>query len=225
MRVYHGSYTAVTTIDLSKCEPKRDFGRGFYVTKLRSQAEFWAVRKGTRNRRDCVITEFDFDEDAYEASGVKALRFDGYNDQWFDFVIQNRKSKKVTHDYDIIEGPVAYDKIQRRLLLFLEGEITRAEFFAQLIHPEPSHQICFCTVNSLQYLKMDKHKIIFNIMAVGEKIVESLIIDFGKSEKEVSDAFFSSATFGKLADISTELYQKPWQEIYEMLKKELGIRN
>jgi hypothetical protein len=33
MRVYHGSYTAVTTIDLSKCEPKRDFGRGFYVTK------------------------------------------------------------------------------------------------------------------------------------------------------------------------------------------------
>jgi hypothetical protein len=221
MKVYHGSYTAVTTIDLSQCESKRDFGRGFYVTKLRSQAEFWAAGKGIRNRSDCVITEFDFAEDAYEASDVKALRFDEYNDGWFDFVIQNRKSKKIMHDYDIIEGPVADDKIQRRLQLFLAGEITRAEFFEQLTDPEPSHQICFCTINSLQYLKMNKHKIIFNIMSVGEKIVERMLIDFGKSEKDASDVFFSSATFGKLADISTLFYQKSWQEIYKMLKKEL----
>jgi hypothetical protein len=61
-------------------------------------------------------------------------------------------------------------------------------------------------------------------MAVGEKIVENLIVDFGKSEKEASDMFFSSAIFGKLADISTELYQQPWTEIYRLLLQELKLQ-
>jgi hypothetical protein len=222
MKVYHGSYTKIHSIDLSKCEPKRDFGQGFYVTKLRSQAEFWAVRKGIRNRSDCVITEFEFDEDACEDRDCKVLRFDNYNEAWFDFVIQNRKSKTITHDYDIIEGPVADDKIQNRILRFLEGAITKEDFFAQLIHPEPSHQICFCTIKSLQYLKSSKHNIVFNIEDIAEKIIGSLIIDIGKSGKEASDIFFSSITFGKLSNISTALYQQPWTEIYTMLKQELS---
>ncbi|MDR0873037.1 MAG: DUF3990 domain-containing protein [Prevotellaceae bacterium] len=221
MNVYHGSYVAIYDIDLAKCEPKKDFGQGFYVTKLRSQAEFWAVRKGVRKRSDCIITEFEFDEDAYDDSNVNVLRFEDYNDAWFDFVIQNRKTKKPTHNYDIIEGPVADDKIQNRILRFLNNDITREEFFEQLTHPEPSHQICFCTVNSLQYLKRNTHNIVFNIEDIGEKIVENLIIDYGKSERKASEFFFSSETFGKLADISTKFYQKSWQEIYELLKNEI----
>ncbi len=39
MIVYHGSYTEITKIDLSKCEPNKDFGKGFYVTKIKEQAE------------------------------------------------------------------------------------------------------------------------------------------------------------------------------------------
>jgi len=27
MKVYHGSYTAVEVIDLTKCEPRKDFGQ------------------------------------------------------------------------------------------------------------------------------------------------------------------------------------------------------
>jgi len=42
MKVYHGSYTAIDKIDLEQCEVGRDFGRGFYVTNIRSQAEYWA---------------------------------------------------------------------------------------------------------------------------------------------------------------------------------------
>jgi len=30
MKVYHGSYIKVDTIDLSKCKPNKDFGKGFY---------------------------------------------------------------------------------------------------------------------------------------------------------------------------------------------------
>jgi hypothetical protein len=42
MIVYHRSYVEINEVDLSKCEDHRDFGRGFYVTKFRSQAEEWA---------------------------------------------------------------------------------------------------------------------------------------------------------------------------------------
>jgi hypothetical protein len=49
MKVYHGSYTEINEIDFEKCKWGKDFGRGFYVTNLHSQAEIWAKR-GTRNK-------------------------------------------------------------------------------------------------------------------------------------------------------------------------------
>jgi hypothetical protein len=44
MKVYHGSDTDIEIIDLAKCKPNKDFGRGFYVTNIRQQAEEMAVR-------------------------------------------------------------------------------------------------------------------------------------------------------------------------------------
>jgi hypothetical protein len=35
MQVYHGSYTKIVEIDLSKAQANKDFGRGFYVTKFK----------------------------------------------------------------------------------------------------------------------------------------------------------------------------------------------
>jgi len=32
MILYHGSYMEIKQIDLSKCEPYKDFGQGFYTT-------------------------------------------------------------------------------------------------------------------------------------------------------------------------------------------------
>ncbi|MDR1416807.1 MAG: DUF3990 domain-containing protein [Prevotellaceae bacterium] len=43
MRVFHGSDALVPVIDLQKCRPNRDFGRSFYVTQHRSQAEAYAT--------------------------------------------------------------------------------------------------------------------------------------------------------------------------------------
>ncbi len=50
MKVYHGSYTEIETIDFSFCQTKRDFGKGFYVTKYYEQAEVWAQRKGNEKK-------------------------------------------------------------------------------------------------------------------------------------------------------------------------------
>lgn len=39
MMLYHGSYTPVQTIDLTKCAAGKDFGRGFYLTADKLQAK------------------------------------------------------------------------------------------------------------------------------------------------------------------------------------------
>ena len=41
-------------------------------------------------------------------------------------------------------------------------------------------------------------------------------------ETQAIDLFYNSEIFTQLADENTELYKRSWQEIYEMLKKEMG---
>ena len=94
MKVYHGSYTEINVIDLSFCEMGKDFGQGFYVTRIREQADFWAKKKGKRKREGGFVTEYDFDEFFLESSDmIKVLRFEDYNEKWLDFVVLNRKNK------------------------------------------------------------------------------------------------------------------------------------
>ena len=65
MIVYHGSYTEIKQVDLSQCEPNKDFGQGFYVAKIREQAEIWAEIKGDINHSKGVVSEFIFHETAF----------------------------------------------------------------------------------------------------------------------------------------------------------------
>ena len=226
MKVYHGSYTEIETVDLSKCQANKDFGRGFYVTKFKKQAEEWAEIIGKVNGTIGVVTEFTFYERAFTEESLKVLRFSEYNDEWFDFIILNRdlESTEQKHDYDIIEGPVADDKVQRRINRYLEGQITREYFFEQLTkYPEPSHQICFCTVDSLRMLKNTNYKPIIKIEDISELIVQKLVTEFDFDEETALNKFFSSNTFSKLADTSNQLCEKDWTETYKLLLNELKL--
>jgi len=229
MKVYHGSDTLVTVIDLQKCKPNRDFGRGFYVTKLLSQAESMAKRVARYSKRTPVITEYKFSEYAYEDTDLKVLRFDEYNEIWLDFVVLNRNTDiSQAHDYDIVEGPVADDRITRNLKHYLKGDISKEEFLRMLVHSEPNHQICFCTINSLQmltYVENQNDDIDYEISKIGEPLLEQFVLDIDIDAEKAADLFYSSKTFGKLADETTKLYQKSWTEIYEMFKKELKNEN
>ena len=74
MRVFHGGCTVIDEIDLSKSRNRLDFGKGFYVTNIRSQAEYWATRMGKIHKTKCVVSEFDFDEEAFSDDLYKVLR-------------------------------------------------------------------------------------------------------------------------------------------------------
>ena len=224
MKVYHGSYIEIDKIDLSKGELARDFGLGFYVTKLYKQAEYWAKRKGKQHKKQGVINEYVFFESAFIGDYFKTLRFADYSEDWLDFVVMNRQNDTIknVHEYDIIEGPVADDDITTRIGVYLAGGISKAEFIEELKFKHTvSHQIAFCTQKSLQMLQKTMSKSDLKKMAIDDAITQSLIVDYQMDEYQAIDTYFNSQTYSLLIDESTKYYEKSWQEIYELLKQEI----
>jgi hypothetical protein len=223
MKVYHGSSIEIINIDLSKCGLYRDFGKGFYVTNILEQAAYWAERKGGDNNTEGYVTEFEFTETAFEHWKFRVLRFDDYTEEWLDFVVMNRNpgSPIPAHDYDIVEGPVADDKVTLRLNIYLKGNLSKEAFLEELKYFKRTHQICFCTLRSLQALeRIHKKKFTGHIDYL---ITQSLVLDYNLSERQAIDAYFESQTYEMLISESTELFQKPWTEIYQLLLNELKL--
>jgi len=225
MKVFHGSYTAVRTIDLSLGRPNRDFGRGFYVTKYKRLAQEWADRKGADHLTKGVVSEFIFDEYIWEDTELNLLRFENYSEKWLDFVVKNRinRSRKQVHEYDIVEGPIADDAVTVRVNNYIRGDISKSDFLDELKFRHPTHQICFCTTASLQALEYIDNRAEWNIEHIAEAVIKQLITYKNMDEMQATDVFFTSQTFSGLSDKSTGLYLNSWQEIYAMLKKELKM--
>ncbi|MCL2028697.1 MAG: DUF3990 domain-containing protein [Bacteroidales bacterium] len=224
MRVYHGSDTYIHEIDLQKCKPAKDFGRGFYVTKIKSHAEDMAKRVARWSKKQITVTEFEFDEYAWEDAELNVLRFDGYDEKWLDFVVANRARKQSNnfHDYDIVEGPVADDRIARRVTKYIKGDISKNDFLSDLTHNESTHQVCFCTLRSLQMLELTDDVTNQIVEDISEAIVGALVANEGISTIEACDKYYSSVIYKNLEDTTTDLYLKPWQEIYDLLNQELN---
>lgn len=222
MKVYHGSHTRIDTIDLTKSKSNKDFGRGFYVTKFLNHAKSWAKAIGDKNGTSGFVTAFEFEENDFTKSICKIKHFDSYSEEWLDFVVANRNKKGFfLHDYDIVIGPVADDKVQNTLRFYLKGQIEKAKFLKMLEYHEETHQICFCTLNSLQTIDKIDENSIFEIVTITEKIVEQLIKEFDYNEEQASRLFLESTVYSKISEVTTI---NDWKEIYNLLLTELNLR-
>jgi hypothetical protein len=221
MKVYHGSYIKIKEIDLSKSIPNKDFGKGFYVTKFQEHAATWAKVIGRKHQTEGFVTEFIYYDTEFTERLCNVKHFDSYNEEWLDFVVENRNLFGKAHDYDIVEGPVADDKVQNRIDNYLKGMISKADFLEELIWHEETHQICFCTIKSLLTLQRADQKRASLLSCVGEPLIEKLVTDLGLDEQTAADKFFSSRVFSKLADMETKLYEAGWEAIYLLLLDEL----
>ena len=64
-------------IELSKCRPYKDFGKGFYLTDIRQQAEEMAIRRTKISREgNPVVLTFSLDDELLSNGGLNVLRFD-----------------------------------------------------------------------------------------------------------------------------------------------------
>lgn len=81
---------------------------------------------------------------------LNILKFSEMSEEWLDFIIACRNG--TSHNYDIIEGPMADDTIYNYIQEFLDGKISREAFWALVKFKYPTHQICFNTENALNTL-------------------------------------------------------------------------
>lgn len=75
MILYHGSNTAIDGIDLNRCRPYKDFGRGFYLTDIREQAQRMAARTARMFSGNPTLTMFEFDLEEAQSSELKVKVF------------------------------------------------------------------------------------------------------------------------------------------------------
>ncbi len=155
MILYHGSNQPIYKIDLSQGKKFKDFGQGFYTTHLKEQAQYWSKRIADRFGGAPTVTEFEFDLDGALTSGLNVKVFDEPDIEWALFVMANRNQsgEEFHHDYDIVIGPVADDKMARLFGLYEMEIIDLDAVVAGLIYKNINSQYFFATEESLRYLR------------------------------------------------------------------------
>lgn len=145
--VYHGSYCKVEKPEIKEGKYTKDFGTGFYCTILEEQAEKWSRKYDTS-----IINMYEYNENPE----LKIKDFIVMTEEWLDFIIDCRSGKK--HNYDIVIGAMADDQVYNYITDLIEGNITREAFWELAKFKHPTHQIAFCSENSLKCLKFVKAK-------------------------------------------------------------------
>lgn len=139
MIVYHGSYCIIEEPDISHSRDNLDFGKGFYLTDIKSQAQSWTKRYANNNK-PAIINTYDLDLDSIKEHYSVKL-FEQHNEQWLDFIISCRTGKN-TEDYDVVIGGIADDRIYDTIELYFENLIDKKEAIKRLMYYKPNNQIC-----------------------------------------------------------------------------------
>ena len=178
--LYHGSYIAVKSIDLSVCRNGLDFGKGFYLTSSMQQVVSYvpsSVRKAKRRglipesfkENDGVVSVFHFNPDAQ----LFIHCFEDADTEWLHFAACNRSRElfpELRRKYstvDIIGGKVADDQTAITLNNYISGAYgepgsIRADRTAiELLEPERlKDQFCFRTLDAiaaLEFIRGDRY--------------------------------------------------------------------
>ncbi len=185
MLLYHGSYTEVPIIDLSKCRTGKDFGKGFYLTPSREQAHRFipiSVRKNTRVQHaptscDGYVSVFR----VVSTAGLAVHYFPEANEKWLHLVAFYRSMDESSsallqpeermqyQNADIIAGKIANDQTARTINTYMDGllggppgtDLADRTAIAMLIPERLEDQYCFRTaaaIANLEFIRSEAYE-------------------------------------------------------------------
>ena len=161
MLLYHGSNQEIISIDLNRCKPYKDFGKGFYLTTIEEQAMRMAHRTARIFGGKPVVTSYQFDNKSLDRDELSILSFKEPTAQWALFVLNNRNRNFVdfsdsnnNHDnkYDIVIGPVANDDIALLFRTFSNGYIDLDALVKGMLYRKLNDKYSFHTERSISLL-------------------------------------------------------------------------
>lgn len=152
MKLYHGSTVAVRKPSLRPGRQNADFGKGFYTTSNPEQAERWAhIKQEREDAPRAVVSVYEFDEALLGSPDWNIRQFTGADEAWLYFVTGCRKSRG--HDYDLVLGPVANDKVFTTVNLFESGVFSAEAAILQLKAYKTYDQMSFHTDRTIGTLR------------------------------------------------------------------------
>lgn len=157
MKLYHGSIETVETPGIRPANRTLDYGNGFYTTTSAEQAIAWVRRRMKEFRSDKgYLNIYEFDEACLES--LKSLVFRSPSEDWLDFVMANRTVSGYTHNYDIVYGPVANDRVYAAFALYEGGVLDKQSLIRELRTYNLVDQFLFHTDKALSYLHFTEAK-------------------------------------------------------------------
>ena len=154
MKLYHGSTIDIRQIELAKSKPNKDFGRAFYLSDDEQQALEMAQFRAEFEETTPVVNVYEFDETLFRQFRYK--RFEEYSEEWAHFVYDHRTEPNglTLHDYDIVYGPIANDRVGAQIARFKQGYITFDEFLRRIQYIKGiTFQYAFCTQRTVDKLQ------------------------------------------------------------------------
>ena len=155
MILYHGTNMAFDAIDLKKSKPNKDFGQGFYLSADYAQAMAMAkIKVDQLEFGEPIVLTFEVDEAQMERLNIQ--RYHVYSEEWAKFILLNRRNDKPfpAHDYDIVFGPIADDRVGVQLWKYETQSIDLPTLVRNLQHMKGiTFQYFFGTEEAIKLLK------------------------------------------------------------------------
>ncbi|MBR5780524.1 MAG: DUF3990 domain-containing protein [Bacteroidales bacterium] len=136
--VYHVSCEEVKNPSVDANGENLGFGKGFYLTNSKVEAEALARKIADKP----VINVYEFNYFKTKNVGYRFNEFETYNKEWLKFVVDCRKGKDVTADYDIVIAGGVNDEIADIVADYENNNITEEEAVEQLRYNDVKFQIC-----------------------------------------------------------------------------------
>ena len=157
MEIYHGSYCIVDKPSVLFSRDALDFGKGFYVTNIKEQAEHWCKRFKIKYNK-AYVNKYSLDIDVIKKN-YKVKEFEFYDIEWLDFILDCRNGSNIFNKYDVLVGGIADDKVYNTIELFQDGLIGKEEALKRLRFYKPNNQICIVNQGIIEkYLKFNGYE-------------------------------------------------------------------
>lgn len=232
MEVYHGSPETIEHPEVERGRSGLDFGKGFYLTVYRRQAEDWALKKLRNKATSAVLNIYQLDFDAATRE-YRYIKFESYNREWLHFVVSCRNGEDTWKAYDMVEGGVADDRVIDTVNLYSQSFISEEEALRRLSMYSPNNQICIISQEII-----DKHLHFSKAVAIAKDndtlqsitvwnkighVVVLLAERLHISPNEALRVFYESEVCKQLHDPQTNLYL--YSDLYIVDELVMEIQN
>ncbi len=94
----------------------------------------------------------------HQTEDLKVKHFNALDENWLEFIKENRIKGGIQHKYDVVIGPVADDNTMETVQLYMSGILKADEAVKRLRYNKVNNQVSFHTPKALKHLYFEERR-------------------------------------------------------------------